>query len=147
MIRFSQKSNQISLKESQWWQKIFFLLLLLPHLSISPCVKNGNKTFKLICLFWGEEMCCFLTYEETTSFPRSRSLPHPLHLIITTWRCIIFRLSNENISFKSLKYSSLIITQNYGSLNYVSISRESAKVCILAPKRPQPIKFFAIKNP
>lgn len=40
---------------------------------------------------------------------------------------IIFRLSNENISFKDLKYSSLIITQNYCSLNYVSISFQHSR--------------------
>lgn len=96
-------------------------------------------------IFWGEEIHCSLTYEKYTIFLR-------LHLIMTVqwnkkwWRYIIFRLSNENISVKGLKYSSLIITQNYCSLNYVSICIDAQKCAFFAVVRSSNHKIFRNKK-
>lgn len=82
-------------------------------------VKSGNKTFKTDLFIFEVKKYAVLWPMRKHTFFRFFSFD----LIIATRRYIIFRLSNENISFKGTKYSSLIITQNYCSLNYVSISR------------------------
>lgn len=108
------------------WESSINIKLYYVQKKLSVVSKAVIKPLKLICLFlkWRN---CSLTYEKILIF-FVFFFPSKFDLIIATRRYIIFRLSNENISFKGTKYSSLIITQNYCSLNYVSISRANESV-------------------
>lgn len=113
-------------------------------------VKSSNKTFKADLFIFEVKKCSVLW---PTKWVRFQSLPRFPTRIISTRRHIICRLSNENISFKSLKYSS---TYNNSKLLFIKLcfnmhrevlgSEKSAVSLFLLPSTLHH-KIFRNKNP